>query len=153
MVFKRRQCSRKLKTVHFCKRSPWTRFEFFLLVGVRGIEPLTLCLQSTGPNLSNLAGADATRLNVATSSKTQRALLHLFVRFPFAIWPDLLRLVLRFYYGGGCLNISGEDQSAVQLVILGIWIPTFRLTASEVISSEVPGAKLNRGILTSWSKI
>jgi hypothetical protein len=107
MVFKRRQCSRKLKTVHFCKRSPWTRFEFFLLVGVRGIEPLTLCLQSTGPNLSNLAGADATRLNVATSSKTQRALLHLFVRFPFAIWPDLLRLVLRFYYGGGCLNISG----------------------------------------------
>jgi hypothetical protein len=52
---------------------------------VAGIEPATPCLQSGKPNLSNLAGADTTRLKLATSSKTRQAVFLPFVRFLLAI--------------------------------------------------------------------
>ena len=63
-----------------------------------GLEPATPCLQSGKPILSNLAGADVTRLNRPSCDKTRQTFFSFFFRLLFAMWSDLPRLVLRSYY-------------------------------------------------------
>ncbi len=65
---------------------------------VAGIEPATPCLQSGKPNLSNLAGADVTRLDRSSYDRKSQTVFSFFFRLLFAKWPDLPRLVRRSYY-------------------------------------------------------
>ncbi len=55
------------------------------MVDVAGIEPATPCLQSGQQNLSNLAGADATRSAMTTCDKSRQTIFLPFIRLLFAI--------------------------------------------------------------------
>jgi hypothetical protein len=52
---------------------------------VTGIEPVTPCLQSVEPNLPNLAGAGATRLEVTGCEKPGQLRFRTVLRLSFAI--------------------------------------------------------------------
>ena len=80
---------------------------------VAGIEPATPCLQSVKSNLSNLAGADATRLKVIGYDKTKRAVFLLFIRFLFENCQLLSRAVLRFYYGEKTGRVPASKTGAL----------------------------------------
>jgi hypothetical protein len=55
------------------------------LVDVTGIEPVTPCLQSGKLTLSNLAGADVTRLKMESCDKTRQTIFFFVFRLSFVI--------------------------------------------------------------------
>jgi hypothetical protein len=65
-------------------------------------------------HLSNLAGADATRLEAASSDKSGQPLFLVVIRLLFAICRDLLQLALRFHYAGetACLVSTRFEETS-----------------------------------------
>ena len=64
---------------------PVTHSQLMGLVDVAGIEPATPCLQSGKLNLSNLAGADVTRLKMESCDKTRQTIFSFVFRLLFVI--------------------------------------------------------------------